>query len=1224
MQRLIVGKLSDTFRNGGHGELALEDKAIDQGLFPLKSSLNVATKPNIPFHSGSNELRVTSDSELEVLVSEEEDDKCLIVKSALKEDYVLRSITQIPLLIAIILIWAALRTRDSVSINGRLRGRIMASRGARPRIALSSNGSVADHWDLELASWSIIFRRLLKEEEILDFQALLGKIADRSILKDQDRRLCSLGGSGKFRVKSLTIHLSPSSPMDKMINKALWKCNSPRRLFSQKFDLKGIKEYSMINLLIGRIVLKLLIEMLPPDAPFLRQIITLHHDALVAGELITSEETGTNNMGTKSPNEHEDHSTSTSTKVEECPNIDKVVDESSSEKTNDGTDHSIDSESSESDKECEVNLATRQSLESSSTSDSDHNSDSESSESDEKHKVNFATRQPLEKEADIVCNDMKQPPLTNTSVKECLKTDELICESAVKNSNDDMDHDSARESSERDKELEVANFTTEQPLEKDFDAISNDLKQHPFISTTIKIIDEVVHVSANSNNSNDIDHVSVSESFERYKEQEVSNFGISLDKEIDIVTDDSNHTPLINTAIEECPKTDVVACEFTINKNNDDMDKVSESSESDKEHKILNFSVLQSSEEEANLVANDLKQPPLTGTTIEECPKVNEVAYESAIKNINDDTDNVSESTMSDKEHEIFNFSTGQSSEKEIDVVANDLKHSLLINTTVEECSKTNEVTYEHAIKNINNDMDNASESIVSDKGHVIFNSSVGQSSEKETDPVTNDLTQSLLISRTMEKCPTTDEVICESAIVNTNDEMDNSSISESSVSDKQQEVFNFATERPSKMEHDIVAINDMEQFPLQKSPDELVNQSTSDDEGHNFSTSYDDLQEEFASGFNVHRTFHRSVSMESVESLDGSNVSEIEGESIVDRLKRQVEYDKKCIESLYKELEEERSASDVAASQAMAMITRLQDEKAAMHMEALHYLRMMEEQAEYDVEALEKANELLNEKERDIQDLEAELEYYRSTYMVDTIAETEHEKSDDANEESITTENASVKRHEYNGNYSFKSTMAESSKGSYKSFNNQNSSLEFEDEKIYIQLCLKSLEDKVNKLYTNGLSARVPNIIDNGEEVNPEQKGEDNIDVDRSQRNNEDNGSYKHIDQNNCNGKATPEGELVDLDKNGHFSSGENFYDVKGQISYANKREEVDYLALEHKISNLTGKLEALQAGYDFLEHSLHSLRYGEEGLQFAEYIVHQLQELCKLGIILDRRSGS
>lgn len=98
------------------------------------------------------------------------------------------------------------------------------------RIALSSNGSVADHWDLELASWSIIFRRLLKEEEILDFQALLGKIADRSILKDQDRRLCSLGGSGKFRVKSLTIHLSPSSPMDKMINKALWKCNSPRRV----------------------------------------------------------------------------------------------------------------------------------------------------------------------------------------------------------------------------------------------------------------------------------------------------------------------------------------------------------------------------------------------------------------------------------------------------------------------------------------------------------------------------------------------------------------------------------------------------------------------------------------------------------------------------------------------------------------------------------------------------------------------------------------------------------------------------------------------------------------------------------------------------------------------------------------------------------------------------------------------------------------------------------
>ncbi|KAF0917099.1 hypothetical protein E2562_016906 [Oryza meyeriana var. granulata] len=62
-------------------------------------------------------------------------------------------------------------------------------------------------------------------------------------------------------------------------------------------------------------------------------------------------------------------------------------------------------------------------------------------------------------------------------------------------------------------------------------------------------------------------------------------------------------------------------------------------------------------------------------------------------------------------------------------------------------------------------------------------------------------------------------------------------------------------------------------------------------------------------------------------------------------------------------------------------MITRLQDEKAAMQMEALHYQRMMEEQAEYDSEALAKANELLAQREQQIEELKAELENYRTQF---------------------------------------------------------------------------------------------------------------------------------------------------------------------------------------------------------------------------------------------------
>lgn len=109
----------------------------------------------------------------------------------------------------------------------------------------------------------------------------------------------------------------------------------------------------------------------------------------------------------------------------------------------------------------------------------------------------------------------------------------------------------------------------------------------------------------------------------------------------------------------------------------------------------------------------------------------------------------------------------------------------------------------------------------------------------------------------------------------------------------------------------------------------------------------------------------------ESNLSLDGSVVSEIEGENVVDRLRRQVEHYKKLMGVLYKELEEERNASAVATNQAMAMITRLQEEKAALYTEALQSLRMMEEQAEYDNEALQKANDVIEEKDKQIQELE-------------------------------------------------------------------------------------------------------------------------------------------------------------------------------------------------------------------------------------------------------------
>lgn len=293
-------------------------------------------------------------------------------------------------------------------------------------------------------------------------------------------------------------------------------------------------------------------------------------------------------------------------------------------------------------------------------------------------------------------------------------------------------------------------------------------------------------------------------------------------------------------------------------------------------------------------------------------------------------------------------------------------------------------------------------------------------------------------------------------------------------------------------------------------------------------------------------------------ESLDGSSVSEIDGESLVDKLKRQVEYDRKCMSSLIKELEEERSASAIAANQAMAMITRLQEEKAALHMEALQYLRMMEEQAEYDMDALEKANDLVAEKEREMQDLETELEFYRMNFVDESTAQKEENKT--AVTDGVDNDKAK--------NFPLDSTSNKVSKEKTDPINLQIPILDFEDEKLYISQCLKRLEKQLHQAKSKG--------VEYGEEL-PDDKGS------------------RISDQKEENG--------CPCDENNHFDS----YRQKG----SKQNGEILFDTIENEISDLNDRLEALETDRDFLEHAFNSLRNGNEGLQFIQEIAHQLQEL-------------
>ncbi|XP_010457548.1 PREDICTED: uncharacterized protein LOC104739015 [Camelina sativa] len=77
-------------------------------------------------------------------------------------------------------------------------------------------------------------------------------------------------------------------------------------------------------------------------------------------------------------------------------------------------------------------------------------------------------------------------------------------------------------------------------------------------------------------------------------------------------------------------------------------------------------------------------------------------------------------------------------------------------------------------------------------------------------------------------------------------------------------------------------------------------------------------------------------------------------------------------------ELDKERSAAASAADEAMAMIHRLQDEKAAVEMEARQFQRMVEEKSTFDAEEMVILKDILIRREREKHFLEKEVEAYR------------------------------------------------------------------------------------------------------------------------------------------------------------------------------------------------------------------------------------------------------
>ncbi|KAM3294563.1 hypothetical protein ACQJBY_037453 [Aegilops geniculata] len=149
-----------------------------------------------------------------------------------------------------------------------------------------------------------------------------------------------------------------------------------------------------------------------------------------------------------------------------------------------------------------------------------------------------------------------------------------------------------------------------------------------------------------------------------------------------------------------------------------------------------------------------------------------------------------------------------------------------------------------------------------------------------------------------------------------------------------------------------------------------------------------------------------------SVDSSVANMFTDLESVELVsvDQLKSALGAAHKSLSTLYAELENERSAAAIAADETMAMINRLQEQKAAMQMEAMQYQRLMEEQSEYDQEALQRLNDLVVKRDKERQDMERELELYRHKihlYEAKERRKMSRHKADDQNGSSSASSSA-------------------------------------------------------------------------------------------------------------------------------------------------------------------------------------------------------------------------
>ncbi|ONI17473.1 hypothetical protein PRUPE_3G161200 [Prunus persica] len=386
-------------------------------------------------------------------------------------------------------------------------------------------------------------------------------------------------------------------------------------------------------------------------------------------------------------------------------------------------------------------------------------------------------------------------------------------------------------------------------------------------------------------------------------------------------------------------------------------------------------------------------------------------------------------------------------------------------------------------------------------------------------------------------------------------------------------------------------------------------------------------------------------------EYLDGSVVSEMEvGDPVatIGRLKAVLTAERKALSSLYAELEEERSASAIAANQTMAMITRLQEEKAAMQMEALQYQRMMEEQSEYDQDALQLLNELMNKKEKEKQELEKEVEVYQKK-VLDYEEKEKMRTVSRIKYGSVRSRNSSAScSHSWDSDalsidLNSQARDEDSGFGGQQESSNHNTtdeaalSLEeialdcvknmsvldeslagFEEERLSILDQLKALEEKLITLGENEEFSEDVKSIEHSSTCSVKDF-EENHDFSSPEENGISNGFSKdqhHPERQTLGSMAKRLLPLLDATDNeteeGLMHEEQAESESTGmQNSFTSFELHDNKIAIEEEVDHVYERLQALEADREFLKHCMGSIKKGDKGVDLLQEILQHLKDL-------------